>query len=297
LDEIERLEARLSLYRPASEISRVNARASSERVRVEPSVFRLLQRAQTLHRESGGTFDITIAPLVRCWGFMGGTGQMPDEASIADARALVGMSRVELNEEDFSVRFLRAGMMLDLGAIGKGCAVECAAEILREVGVTSALVHGGTSTVQAVGAPPSEAAWRVAVQSPDAAPSSALSLSRADSASESFNDSVLAVVSFKVEAMSVSAVHGRSFESDGKTYGHVIDPRTGCPVQGALLAAIALPSATETDALSTALLTLGATGHRQIAGLREGMRTLIAWREGNVDAIRVETNGIESRRH
>src|SRR5580704_5063977 len=77
LDEIERLESRLSLYRPGSEITLLNTRAAQEPVRVTPGLFRLLQQAQQLSRETGGAFDITIAPLIRCWGFMGGTGKLP----------------------------------------------------------------------------------------------------------------------------------------------------------------------------------------------------------------------------
>src|ERR1700757_3139021 len=70
LEEIERLESRLSLYRDSSEISHLNARASAGPVRVSPALFDLLQHAKTLHQETGGAFDISIAPLVRCWGFM-----------------------------------------------------------------------------------------------------------------------------------------------------------------------------------------------------------------------------------
>jgi len=292
LNEVERLEAHLSLYRPASDISRVNARASFEPVRIEPSLFRLLQHAQKLSRESGGAFDSTIAPLVRCWGFMGGTGQMPEEEEIKEACARVGMDHIALCEEDFTVRFLREGMMLDLGAIGKGYAVECAAEILVEAGAACALIHGGTSTVHALGSPPDAEAWKVAVQSPEAEAVSASELSQADATQESLSESVLAVVPLKDEAMSVSAVHGRSFVVEGRTFGHVIDPRTGYPAQNALLAAVVLPSATETDALSTALLTLGAVGHDRVSGLRDGMRTLLAYRTDGANELRVESRGL-----
>ena len=293
LDEIERLEAHLSLYRPASQISRVNARAFLEPVRVDPTVFRLLQRAGQLHRECGGVFDITIAPLVRCWGFMGGTGHMPEIAQIEEARARVGMDQVVLCMEDFTVRFLREGMMLDLGAIGKGYAVEQAAEILREAGISSALVHGGTSTVHAIGTPPSSEAWKVAVQSPIAEATSARALAETGGPPEFPLEVTLATVPLKDEAMSVSAVHGRSFTAGGKTYGHVIDPRSGHPVEGALLAAVVLPSATETDALSTALLTLGPAGHKTIASLRPGMRTLVACRPDKSSWLQIEAHGIE----
>src|SRR5438132_1383179 len=78
LAEVERVEGQLSIFRSGSEIARVNARAAFEPVRVSPPVFALLQRAKELHDQCGGAFDITIAPLMRCWGLLGGTGQVPD---------------------------------------------------------------------------------------------------------------------------------------------------------------------------------------------------------------------------
>src|SRR6266511_5781800 len=89
-DEIERIEAQLSLYRNTSEIAHVNARAAREPVQVSPAVFRLLEEARRLSAETGGAFDITIAPLVRCWGFLGGTGALPSADAIAAARARIG---------------------------------------------------------------------------------------------------------------------------------------------------------------------------------------------------------------
>src|SRR5512143_1465104 len=95
LQEIERLEAQLSLFRPSSEIAHLNARASRERVQVTPLLFSLLQQAQVLTLETGGAFDITIAPLVRCWGFITGGGHRPSEDELAEIRELVGMRHVE----------------------------------------------------------------------------------------------------------------------------------------------------------------------------------------------------------
>jgi len=280
LDEIDRLEAQLSLYRRTSEISRVNALAAREAVRVSPGVFRLLQAAQQLSAATGGAFDITIAPLVRCWGFMGGTGQFPEADQVAEARAKVGMNLVELNAADFTVRFAREGVMLDLGAIGKGHAVEYAAGLLREAGVTSALLHGGTSTIHALGGPPEGEFWQVALEYPQ-------------EAGGGTDRRHLATVSLRDEALSVSAVWGRSFKVDGKTFGHVLDPRSGQPVAGALLAAVVTESATEADALSTALLVAGEAGHDQIAGLRPAMRTLvISERAGPGEEFRMTGQGI-----
>lgn|ERR1041385_6126986 len=258
LDEIDHLEAQLSLYLPTSEIAQVNARAARVPVRVSPRVFALLEQARQLSRETAGAFDITIAPLVRCWGFMNGIGRMPAAHEIEAARASVGMHLVELNPSDSTVRFVREGVMLDLGAIGKGFAIEQAIRLLREAGVASALLHGGTSTVYALGHPPEAEAWNVAIHDPDP-----------------YCNQPLQKVSLRDEALSVSAVWGRSFQSEGKTLGHVLDPRTGHPASNAILSAVILESATETDALSTALLVGGAESQAAIARLRPAARTLL----------------------
>jgi thiamine biosynthesis lipoprotein len=274
---VEELEAQLSLFRPGSEISLLNARAAREPVRVTPALFALLQQAKRLHEESGGAFDVTIGPLVRCWGYMGGDGRIARPEEVAEARAKVGMGLVQLGPEAFTVRFAREGVMLNLGAIGKGYAVERAAEVLREAGVTSALLHGGTSTVQAIGEPPGEEFWKIAIERPSPSAGTAPTL--------------LATVPLRDEAMSVSAVWGNSFEVGGRTYGHIIDPRTGEPAVGTVLTAVVLPSATETDALSTALLTLGHAGHDQVAGLRPRMKTLVVSESGG--QLSIESKGIE----
>lgn len=258
LAEVDRLENQLSLYRSGSEIAQLNARAAQAPVRVSPEVFALLQHAAQLSAETQGAFDITIAPLVRCWGFMGGNGRMPTPEEMETARALVGLDKVLFDISERTVRFSRPGVMLDLGAIGKGYAVERGLEILREAGVTSALFHGGTSTVGAIGHPPDAEGWRVAVDLPTA-----------DGRTRRHEFHLRDV------ALSVSAVTGRMFAVEDQKFGHVLDSRTGQPVTHATLAAVVAPKATETDALSTALLTLGADGQKRIAGLRTGLQTLV----------------------
>lgn len=266
LAEVDRLENQLSLYRSGSEIAQLNARAAQEAVRVSPEVFTLLQHAAQLSAETQGAFDITIAPLVRCWGFMGGGGRMPTPDAVQAARELVGMDKVRFDVRERTIRFSRPGVMLDLGAIGKGYAIGRGLEILRDAGVTSALFHGGTSTVGAIGCPPGADAWLVAVDLPT---------TDGSARRQKFH--------LRDVAMSVSAGAGRRFTSQGQTFGHVLDPRTGQPVAHATLAVVVAPKATETDALSTALLTLGAAGQKRIAGLRAGLRTLV------VDAAGVVT--------
>jgi len=276
LDEIDRIENQLSVYRSYTEIAHCNARAAREPIRVSPALFRLLEHARELSAETGGAFDITIGPLVRCWGFMGGAGAMPTPEAIAEARSRVGMHRVELNPSDFTVRFMRDGVMLDLGAIGKGYAIDQAIGLLREAGVTNAILHGGTSTVFAMGHPPEMEAWNIALERPGPQPGDP--------------PAPLAVVPLRDEALSVSAIWGRAFQNADKTYGHVIDPRRGEPVDEAVMAAVVLPSATESDALSTALLTLGMAGLAVITRLRPSARSLVLGR--SLDQWQVAAQGI-----
>jgi thiamine biosynthesis lipoprotein len=292
LNEIERIENLLSLFKPASEIARVNATAGHAAVRVSPEVFALLVHARQLALETGGAFDVTMAPLLRCWGLLGSKeGRLPKARELAAAQTTCGMSLVELMPANRTVRFKRDGVMLDLGAIGKGYGVEKAAEILREAGVESALIHGGTSTVCAIGSPPDSEAWKVAIAPPtvaatqqDAAPSHP-EVSKSPPG-RSFDILLLN------QSLSVSSVSGKSFVANGRTFGHVIDPRTGEPAASALLAAVALDSATETDALSTALLVNGLSGHDAIASLRPGIRSLVVG-ETEPGILQAVSHGIE----
>jgi thiamine biosynthesis lipoprotein len=279
VDTIEKLEDQLSLYRSWTEIAHLNARAAIEPIKVSPPVFALLKHARSLSAETGGVFDITIAPLVRCWGFMHGTGRVPTANQIAEACAQVGMNLVELNESEFTVRFLKPGVMLDLGAIGKGYAIDRALDVLREAGIANALLHGGTSTVYALGRPPGADYWQVALDRP---PHMTAHL-------EGFP----ATIPLRDEALSVSASWAKAFQAEGKSFGHLLDPRTGAPSTAAVLAAVILPSATETDALSTALLVGGHAGHQKLVGSRPAIRTVLVLNTS--DGLQLETHGLENR--
>ncbi len=283
LDEIRRIEAALSLYRPDSQIAAVNRDAARCPVRVTPEVFGLLRHALMLSQATAGAFDITVAPLMRAWGLMRGSGRVPEASEIELARACTGPDRLRLNEGDFTVGFDRPGVMVDLGSIGKGYALDRAAERLLEAGVTDALLHGGTSTAMALGRPPGLTAWRIAVERP------------AFAASVAVDDPPLAVIELHDESLSVSAIWGKGFEVEGRFHGHVIDPRSGWPVEGAWLAAMVLPSATESDAVSTALLVRGG---EMIDAWREvdpGVRCLVIERVGAAGAgYRVRASGISA---
>ena len=236
LREIERLETQLSRFLPASDVSRINARAAAEAVPVEPWLLDLLKKSLRLHEATNGAFDLTVGPLMQAWGFYGEGGRVPDADALAQARRRTGMRLVELDESQSAVRFAEDGVALDFGAIGKGYAVDEAMRILREAGVGRAFLHGGTSTMYGLGNPADAEAWNVAIVDPRAP------------------DEPVSVVGLRDEALSVSAASGKSFEFEGVCYGHVMDPRLGKPVRGAMLAATVTASAATGDAVSTALL-------------------------------------------
>jgi thiamine biosynthesis lipoprotein len=269
LDEIEHLHDTLNLFSKDSFLSFLNARAFSRPVRVDPDLFDLLVLCNEVNRQSRGAFDITVGALMACWGFHGGEPASPLEEELDRTRANLGCAHLILDREEGTVRFLKPYMRLDLGAVAKGYALDRAVEILKLEGIKSALLHGGTSSIAALGAPPGEAAWKVALRHP-----------RGDGA-------LIKVVALKDAALSVSAQHGRAFVEGGKRYGHVMDPRTGAPAQGAVFSAVLSASAALGDAWSTALLASGRLGLKTLteAGVltallceeeAKGLRTTLA---------------------
>jgi len=237
LSEIVRLDARLSAYRPASDVSWINAHAAEREVKVEPRLFALLKRCVGLSEATDGAFDITMGPLMRAWKFMGDTGAFPARDAVASARSRVGYRHLRLDPAASTIRFARDGMAIDLGAVGKGFAIDEAIGVLRAHGVRRGLLHGGTSSVHAIGHPVAGDAWRIA-WSP-----------RTGGAK---------ILEIRNSALSVSAQHGKSFVHNGRRYGHVIDPFTGWPADVAASTVVTGPRSLECDALSTALLINGA---------------------------------------
>lgn len=281
LDEVQRIEAMLSWRKPTSPAAHVNARAAHEPVRVNPEFFQLLQQCRELWETSGRAFDITVGPLMRAWGFHADDGRPGDAAALVAAREACGMQHVELDAANYTVRFARPGMRLDFGAIGKGYALELATGILRDAGITSALLHGGTSTVSAIGHPPEAEAWKIAVEYPPGV-----------TASPGETLPVLAVMDLRDAALSVSAVWGRVFRVGADSFGHVIDPRTGRPAQGQLLSVFIGNNATHADALSTALLTDGGEGWARLREAEPEARMLVLGTGGRAGEYAIQAHGI-----
>jgi len=269
LDEVDALESALSRYRRSSDIARVNARAAVGPVRVSPRTFHLLERARVLSEVTDGAFDITVGALLKAWGFVGGNGSRPSPEVVRQARDVSGWNRIHLDASEFSVAFDCPGVELDLGALGKGFALDHALDLLTESGVAHALLHGGTSSILTRGLGPDGRAWRVGLPGPQDGVSGPTGLRTPPG-----EPLVTHSVELHDESLSVSAVWGKSFIEGGEELGHVLDPRTGEPVRRARCAVVVGPEAAVSDALSTALLVLGPEGRPLIEANNSGYRCI-----------------------
>lgn len=258
LAEIEAMEDLLSVYRGDSALAYVNQHAAAGPVRVDARLFNLLQRTAELGVQTGGAFDVAAGALVRAWGFLRGPRRVPSDAERAAALASTGMGRVELNADDVSVRFTRPGVEINLGAIGKGYAIDRALARMRgEFGVECALIQGGMSSLRAIGSPAGDGrGWLLGLENP---------VNPAER---------LATVRLRDRALGTSGTAHQYFETDGRRYGHVLDPRRGEPADQLASVSVLAHDAATADALSTALFVLGldkavefCENHRDIAAL------------------------------
>ena len=239
LDEIDRIDRLMSHYKPDSPLSRLNRQAAHGAEPVDPELFDFIARSIEYSRASDGAFDITVGPLMKAWGLFQGDGRVPTARVLSSARRRVGYQHVHLDPDARTVRFDVPGVELDLGGIAKGYAVDRAVDLLRRRRVTAALVSAGGSTVYGMGAPPGEDAWPVRVQDPVVPGRIALTAALRD------------------RALSMAGVSEKFFERGHARYGHIMDPRTGKPVQDMLAVAVLSTSGTTGDALDDALFVLG----------------------------------------
>ena len=250
LEQLDELENRLTVYQESSEISKVNRDASKSPVRVSKSTFELLEKAVNWSKYTGGAFDITAGPLVHAWGFMTRSGRKPSAQEVEEALTNVGFSKLVLDGKSDSVAFSCDSMSINLGAIGKGFALDCLASELTKNAVKNFLLHGGQSSVVAVGdqSPGSGNGWAVGLAHPTKPKRR------------------IGGLWLKDQALATSGSGKQFFHHQGKRYGHVIDPRTGYPAGDLLSLTLICDSATDADALATGLFV---TGSEEIIRLYE----------------------------
>ncbi len=235
--EIADIDRLMSLYRPDSELSALNAHAGQGPFQLSPRMFEILKASKHYAQISSGAFDTTAQPLVKLWGFYKvDQAAIPSARSVEDALRVVGFNKLSLDVGNNSAS-LEAGTQIDLGAIAKGYAVDRALNVLRARGVAAALVNlGGNIGVH--GQPPGHRPWKVGIQHPREA-------------------RLIGEIKFWSGAVATSGDYDRYIEVQGKRYSHLIDPRSGWPADGIYALTVIAPNATAADALSTAAFVMG----------------------------------------
>lgn len=250
LDVVDEIEQAISVYRDTSELSRINATAASGWQPVSHDVCAMLELALDLHARTGGAFDIAAGAVVRAWGFLQRQGRSPRPEDLAVALAASGSRWLQLDRDARRVRLLKPGVEINPGAIGKGWAVDRALERVAGRGAANVLVHGGQSSVRAIGrqgpADLDRRGWPVGMRHPLRP------------------DRRIATVRLIDRALGTSGSGTQFFIDRGRKLGHILDPRTGRPAEGVLSATVLAPTAAMADALATAAYVLGPDGLARI---------------------------------
>jgi thiamine biosynthesis lipoprotein len=235
---IAEIDSRLSDYRTDSELMSLCGAAGGPAAAVSQDLFTVLSAAQDISRQTDGAFDVTIGPLSQLWRRAHVTGEAPEPAKVAAARALVGYEHVQLSPPR-SVRLTQPGMLLDLGGIAKGYAADEALRLLRAAGVSRALVALG-GDVAAADAPPGKEGWTVAI-----AP---LGPQRR---------TAIPALTLRHGAVSTSGDAEQYVEIEGTRYSHIVTPRTGGALEGRRGVTVRAADGMNADALATAVSVLG----------------------------------------
>ena len=260
MDEMRHIDETMSVYKPTSEVSKVNALAATQPVKISPELFKLLTTALEYSRITEGAFDITYASVGYMYDFR--ERKRPTEQQIQSALPAVNYQHVLLDAATSTVRFSQPGVRIDLGGIAKGYSVDCGIEILRERGFTHALVNaGGDSRVlgDRFGKP-----WIIGIRHPD------------------HPDQVITRVPLTDSAFSTSGDYERYFDEDGVRYHHIIDPHTGHSASKVRSATIIAPTATRTDGLSKTAFVLGPDEAMKIYNRLDDVDAILVTPDGRI---------------
>ena len=262
----------LSHYRDSNPLAGLNSGAGQGAMSVPAELSEVLGHSLKMTRLSGGAFDVTAGALVQLWQRAEQRNHLPSEQELAEALSNVGPDGIHLLSGS-RVRLSRPGTQVNFGAIGKGWAVDRALESLKGQGIKNAFISAGTSTIYALGSDPSGMGWLVELRDPR-------------------NPDGVTAAAFRLQgaALSTSAGYETGIEIQGRRYSHIIDPRNGRPAENMLSATVISPTATEADALSTAVYVLGVEeGGRLLRRLgREGV--LIGREQADGPIVEVHVN-------
>ncbi len=243
--KVAALNAMMTDYDPESELMRLCQQPTGQPTAVSRELFAVLHEAVRIAELTDGAFDPTIGPVVRLWRRARRTETLPASQQLAEAHVRVGWQKLQLDAKTQTVTLLAPNMQLDLGGIAKGYAADQALAVLREHGITRALV-AASGDIAVGNPPPGQRTWRVSIGTPFQREGEARTLLLRNAAVSTSGDSEQFVV------------------INGTRYSHIVDPRTGLGLTNRCQVSVIAPHATQTDAFATAVSILGAEQGRKL---------------------------------
>jgi thiamine biosynthesis lipoprotein len=262
-DLARKLDSQLSSYSEASDVSRLNRSAGLGPTRVSAEVREILELSIEYSRRTGGSFDVTIGPMVELWMQAADRGRVPTRAELEAARNLVGSQKIRISA-DGTVGLDEKGMSINLGGIAKGYALDRMLPLLRARGIESALLSFGQSSTWAVGAPPGTPGWRLLVRG--------------------IAGDFVGLITLRDQAFSVSESLGQWVEIEGERFGHIVDPSTGQPLIRERQALVVAPTAALAEALSKLMLVADAADALSWVTAQAGCEGLLIESGGELSA-------------
>jgi len=246
----------MSNWTTTSDVARINREAATRETTVHPEVATVLKTALAVTHESEGAFDVTVEPLVRLWGFLGGKPRVPADADIVAIMPRVGSRHLTFDAARATVRFDQPGVGIDFGGIAKGYGADLAAATLLHAGIHHALVDL-SGNMRAMGSAAGHQGWIVGVRDPAGILPWLVRIQLVD------------------EGISTSGNYEQFVTADGRRLGHILDPRTGFSAGGLTSVTVVAKSAMLADAWSTALFVLGPMKARALAAQRDDLAVVI----------------------
>ncbi len=240
-EELEMVDSEFSMFNDASTVTVFN---QGSQVKPSERFMKLFRLSSRVNEDTGGAFDVTVAPLVNVWGFGFKNEKMPGEKQVDSLLCFIGMDRLFFDENTSTLKKKDPRVMLDFSAVAKGFGCDCVASLLRKHGIENFMVEiGGEVVTQGVS--PSRVPWRIGVTKPT-------------EDSLRTEETLQTVLNVTDCAMATSGNYRNFYYSNGKKYAHTIDPKTGYPVQHNILSATVLADECATaDAYATSFMVMG----------------------------------------
>lgn len=238
IKEIKRIESLISSWNAKSETSKINANAGTQAIKISEELFQLIERSIKVSKLTNGAFDISFNSLDPIWIFDGREMKAPDSSLISASVKKINYKNIMLNRENLTVYLHEKGMKIGFGAIGKGYAANRAKKVMLDHGIENGLINAGGDLI-AWGKQENGQPWKIGIADP------------------SKEKEYIAWLSVKDMSVVTSGNYEKFVIIDGKKYGHIIDPKTGWPVEGIKSVTLVSPDAELSDALATSVFVLG----------------------------------------